>query len=116
MSCNGKEWREGKEVCVLLRDGGVHCEGFEGESMMMGFLVKTESFLRNASVYALSNSFLSALLNTRNTTLSSRNVLILRVFTPPLHSLLDLHRVLIPISFFFFSSSSRSTERTTVAR
>lgn len=51
---------------MLLRDGRVQCEGFEGESEMMGFLVKTKSFLRNASVYALSNSFLSVLLNTSN--------------------------------------------------
>mgnify|MGYP007089580533 CR=1 FL=1 len=116
MSCNGKEWREGKEVCVLLRDGGVQCEAFEGESVMMGFLVKTESFLQNASVYALSNSFLNVPLNTRNTTLSSRKSLILHVFTLPLHLLLRFHRVLIPISFFFFSSSSRSAKRTTVAR
>lgn len=101
---------------MLLRDGGVHCEGFEGESMMMGFLVKTESFLRNASVYALSNSFLNVPLNTRNTTLSSRNSLFLHILTLLLHLLLRFHRVLIPISFFFFSSSSRSTKRTTDTR
>lgn len=76
---------------MLLRDGRVQCEGFEGESEMMGFLVKTKSFLRNASVYALSNSFLSVLLNTRNTTLSSRNSFILHVFSLPLHLLLRFH-------------------------
>ena len=117
--CHVMQWKRmegGGGLCVLLRDGGVHCEGFEGESVMMGFLVRTESFLRNATVYALSNSFLNVPLNTRNTTLSSRNSLFLRVLTLPLHSFLRFHRVLIPISFFFFSSSSRSAKRTSVTR